>query len=409
MPGHATYAPRARRAVRLVTGHVAWDALRRLANLRDGVIDMVRREAQARLQPTPAYLAVAGAVIGRTNTHPADVLDLIRPSTDREGSSSAIGGTGHPPWPRWSIVSTSTKASRARPGRSSRSGAARWGPGGPRPGPGRWGRRLARSGHIRTRSAARLDVVQQSQQQAVTVAEPAKQRALTDPGDLCDLCIVTCSAPRSATSQAAASNKRVHATILDPHRLYRHGSSGLPVRRSKREPCSQHSTAHPSTSPSESEPHRRSGPRMVLGHRRRRAVHGPRFRLVQHHLLRITEQHERSLRAGPDAGASITNQRAVHGEQFAVDGTVALFPRGWDSNPHPTDYESVGPLSHSTPDVGHQHPPACIPHPPQHRSTCEDTTNRRARGALMTHTDIRPRARGPKWHDAPGARAGAHR
>ncbi|MCW8375973.1 hypothetical protein [Streptomyces justiciae] len=64
-------------AVQLVPGHVAWDALRRLADLRDAVADMVREEAQARLHPAPAYLALQGAVAEGTATHPADLLELI--------------------------------------------------------------------------------------------------------------------------------------------------------------------------------------------------------------------------------------------------------------------------------------------------------------------------------------------
>ncbi|MBG7698729.1 hypothetical protein HCJ76_11730 [Streptomyces sp. MC1] len=64
-------------AVHLVTGHIAWGALRQLVDLRDVVIDMVRREAQARLRPAPHYLALTGAVIEGTATHPADLLELI--------------------------------------------------------------------------------------------------------------------------------------------------------------------------------------------------------------------------------------------------------------------------------------------------------------------------------------------
>lgn len=46
-------------------------------DLRATVIDMVRREAQRRLRPAPNHLALTGAVIEGTATHPADVLELI--------------------------------------------------------------------------------------------------------------------------------------------------------------------------------------------------------------------------------------------------------------------------------------------------------------------------------------------
>ncbi|MGW0818332.1 hypothetical protein ACWD00_34880 [Streptomyces viridiviolaceus] len=64
-------------AVHLVPGHIAWGALHQLTDLRDAVIDVVREEAQARLQPAPDYLALTGAVIEGTATNPADVLELI--------------------------------------------------------------------------------------------------------------------------------------------------------------------------------------------------------------------------------------------------------------------------------------------------------------------------------------------
>ena len=71
-------APRRKgEAVRLVAGHVAWAALRQLTDLRDRVVDMVRERAQAHLRPVPDYLALRGAVIDGTASHPADVLELI--------------------------------------------------------------------------------------------------------------------------------------------------------------------------------------------------------------------------------------------------------------------------------------------------------------------------------------------
>ncbi|MFJ8028506.1 hypothetical protein [Streptomyces sp. NPDC096311] len=71
-------APRRKgEAVHLVPGHVVWAALHRLTDLRDAVIDRVREETQQRLQPAPDYLALNGAVIEGTATHPADVLELI--------------------------------------------------------------------------------------------------------------------------------------------------------------------------------------------------------------------------------------------------------------------------------------------------------------------------------------------
>ncbi|NUT26153.1 MAG: hypothetical protein HOV84_09580 [Streptomyces sp.] len=70
-------------AVRLVAGHIAWGALYQLAHLRDRVIDTVREQAQVHLHPVPDYLALNGAVIDGTASHPADVLELIvvAPST----------------------------------------------------------------------------------------------------------------------------------------------------------------------------------------------------------------------------------------------------------------------------------------------------------------------------------------
>ncbi|MFJ9705788.1 hypothetical protein [Streptomyces sp. NPDC101234] len=71
-------APRRKgEAVRLVPGHVAWEALRQLTDLRDRVIAMVRERARADLRPVPDYLALKGAVVDGTASHPADVLELI--------------------------------------------------------------------------------------------------------------------------------------------------------------------------------------------------------------------------------------------------------------------------------------------------------------------------------------------
>ncbi|WP_409468023.1 hypothetical protein [Streptomyces sp. HC307] len=64
-------------AVHLVAGHIAWAALHQLTDLRSRVIDTVREQAQAHLHPAPAYLALNGAVIEGTASHPADVLELI--------------------------------------------------------------------------------------------------------------------------------------------------------------------------------------------------------------------------------------------------------------------------------------------------------------------------------------------
>jgi len=64
-------------AVRLVAGHIAWAALRELTDLRGRVIDTVRERARAHLAPAPEFLALNGAVIEGTASHPADVLELI--------------------------------------------------------------------------------------------------------------------------------------------------------------------------------------------------------------------------------------------------------------------------------------------------------------------------------------------
>ncbi|MER7923012.1 hypothetical protein ABTY96_07730 [Streptomyces sp. NPDC096057] len=71
-------APRRKgEAVRIVAGHIAWAALRQLTDLQNRVIDMVRERAQAHLHPVPDYLALKGAVVDGTASHPADVLELI--------------------------------------------------------------------------------------------------------------------------------------------------------------------------------------------------------------------------------------------------------------------------------------------------------------------------------------------
>ncbi|MFJ4845499.1 MULTISPECIES: hypothetical protein [unclassified Streptomyces] len=64
-------------AVCLVPGHIAWDALRQLTDLRGRVVDTVRERTRAHLHPAPEYLALSGPVIEGTATHPADVLELI--------------------------------------------------------------------------------------------------------------------------------------------------------------------------------------------------------------------------------------------------------------------------------------------------------------------------------------------
>ncbi|MER6976429.1 hypothetical protein [Streptomyces carpinensis] len=63
--------------VLLVTGHIAWDALRRLTDLRESVVDMVRERARTHLRPAPDHLAMKGAVVDGTASHPADLLELI--------------------------------------------------------------------------------------------------------------------------------------------------------------------------------------------------------------------------------------------------------------------------------------------------------------------------------------------
>ncbi|MFD7406525.1 hypothetical protein ACFV7R_28480 [Streptomyces sp. NPDC059866] len=71
-------APRRKgEAVHLVSGHIAWGALHQLRDLRGRVIDAVREQAETHLHPAPDYLALNGAVIEGTASHPADVLELI--------------------------------------------------------------------------------------------------------------------------------------------------------------------------------------------------------------------------------------------------------------------------------------------------------------------------------------------
>ncbi|MFI6374442.1 hypothetical protein [Streptomyces sp. NPDC050546] len=71
-------APRRKgEAVRIVPGHIAWGALRQLADLSDRVIDTVREQTRVHLHPVPKYLALSGAVVEGTAAHPADVLELI--------------------------------------------------------------------------------------------------------------------------------------------------------------------------------------------------------------------------------------------------------------------------------------------------------------------------------------------
>ncbi|NUP40339.1 MAG: hypothetical protein HOY76_25810 [Streptomyces sp.] len=71
-------APRRKgEAVQLVPGHVAWGALRQLADLRGSVIALVREEVRVRLRPAPRYLALTGPVAEGTATHAADVLELV--------------------------------------------------------------------------------------------------------------------------------------------------------------------------------------------------------------------------------------------------------------------------------------------------------------------------------------------
>ncbi|MDX3077635.1 hypothetical protein [Streptomyces sp. MI02-7b] len=64
-------------AVRLVPGHIAWNALHQLTHLHRRVADTVREQMPAHLHPAPEYLALSGAVVQGTATHPAEVLELI--------------------------------------------------------------------------------------------------------------------------------------------------------------------------------------------------------------------------------------------------------------------------------------------------------------------------------------------
>ncbi|MGX2995230.1 hypothetical protein JNUCC64_13185 [Streptomyces sp. JNUCC 64] len=70
-------APRTRgEDVRLVPGHLVWDALDGLLDLAPALRDRVRDRALRALDPPPPYLAVGGPVADGTATGPSDVLHL---------------------------------------------------------------------------------------------------------------------------------------------------------------------------------------------------------------------------------------------------------------------------------------------------------------------------------------------
>ncbi|GAA0416691.1 hypothetical protein [Streptomyces luteireticuli] len=70
--------PRARgEEVRPVPGHIVWEALDALTDLRGRVTTEARRCAALDLTPAPAHLALRGPVADGTAAHPADVLELV--------------------------------------------------------------------------------------------------------------------------------------------------------------------------------------------------------------------------------------------------------------------------------------------------------------------------------------------
>ncbi|GLF93402.1 hypothetical protein [Streptomyces yaizuensis] len=63
--------------VRVVEGHLVWDALTRLTDLRGHLVDEVRRRVAESLDPAPARLALFGKVAEGTAAHPADLLEIV--------------------------------------------------------------------------------------------------------------------------------------------------------------------------------------------------------------------------------------------------------------------------------------------------------------------------------------------
>ncbi|GAA2261542.1 hypothetical protein GCM10010232_61250 [Streptomyces amakusaensis] len=68
--------------VRVVEGHIVWDAVGQLADLRGRLVDEVRRRAAESLAPPPALLAVRGKVAEGTAAHPADLLEIVAVAPD---------------------------------------------------------------------------------------------------------------------------------------------------------------------------------------------------------------------------------------------------------------------------------------------------------------------------------------
>ncbi|MFI2209939.1 hypothetical protein [Streptomyces sp. NPDC020141] len=70
--------PRRRGAeVRVVAGHLVWDAVGQLTDLRGRLADEVRDRAAAELDPAPVHLALLGKVAEGTAAHPADLLEIV--------------------------------------------------------------------------------------------------------------------------------------------------------------------------------------------------------------------------------------------------------------------------------------------------------------------------------------------
>ncbi|MFF8959197.1 hypothetical protein [Streptomyces sp. NPDC014894] len=70
--------PRRRGAeVRVVAGHLVWDAVGQLTDLRGRLADEVRDRAAAELDPAPVHLALLGKVAEGAAAHPADLLEIV--------------------------------------------------------------------------------------------------------------------------------------------------------------------------------------------------------------------------------------------------------------------------------------------------------------------------------------------
>ncbi|MGW1977222.1 hypothetical protein [Streptomyces sp. NPDC001889] len=63
--------------IRVVEGHLVWDALREVTDLRGRLVGEVRRRVGEGVEPAPVYLALAGKVAEGVATHPADLLELL--------------------------------------------------------------------------------------------------------------------------------------------------------------------------------------------------------------------------------------------------------------------------------------------------------------------------------------------